>query len=199
MEEYSGSEIHSSLMDLVQAKGNDLNYQVLWRTGHLPSLELMEILGSNSITDATVVGAKASQTVQATVQFIAEHCPSIDLSVVEEALADDKQDRLDAVTQHLLPLYARVAILEEYVDATCGTERLAQEYSLMKQLKRQHVHYYVDCERGGHYSLYIHHLIHREGSCWHKHPRQKWYEDVFCAKQFYCPLGKRSVDILSSR
>jgi hypothetical protein len=109
-------------MEMVKER-DDANYQVLWRQGHLPPQELMEQLKSNEITDATVVGAKASQTVQATVQYIAEHCPSIDLSVVEEALADDKQDRLDAVTQHLLPLYARVATIEEYVDATCGRER----------------------------------------------------------------------------
>lgn len=146
--------------------------------------------GKGSTKQRQSSGAKASQTVQATVQHIAEHCPSIDLSVVEEALADDKQDRLEAVTQHLLPLYARVATIEEYVDATCGSERFAQIYS-SKQQQRQNVQYYVNCERGGHYSLYIHHLTHREGSGWRKYSRQKWYEDVFCGKQYFCPLGKR--------
>lgn len=197
MEGYSGSDIDSSLLHLAKAKCDDPKCKVLWRTGHLPSLELIEQLKVNSISDATVVGAKASQAVQATVQFIAEHCPSIDLSVIEEAIADDEQDRLDAITQHLLPLYARVATIEEYVEATCGSERFAQVYSTQKQPKEQHVKYYVDCARGGHYSLYIHHLTHREGSGWQKYARQKWYEDVFCGKQYYCPLGKRYVVLQS--
>lgn len=186
MEGYPDSEIDSSLLDLVKDK--DVKYEVLWRQGHLPSSQVIEQLRNNGITDATVIGAKAAQTVQATVQSIAEHCPSIDLSVVEEAIADDKQDRLDAIMQHLLPLYARVATIEEYIEATCGSERFSQVYTTQK---RQTVEYYVDCERGGHYSLYIHHLTHRDGSSWCKYPRQKWYEDVFCGKQYYCPLGKR--------
>jgi nicotinamidase-related amidase len=195
MENYPGSEIDSSLMDLVKGR-EDLNYEVLWRTGHLPPSDLMQQLKKHSITDATVVGAKASQTVQSTVQYIAEHCPSIDLSVVEEAIADDRQDRLDAITQHLLPLYARVATIEEYTDATCGSEKLALALEEYSHKKRQNVKYYVDCERGGHYSLYIHHLTHRQslgsnGTSWVKYPRQKWYEDVFCGKQYHCPLGKR--------
>ena len=213
MESHSGSGIDASLLALATKKDDneddvhDTNdrYRIIWRrTGHLPPQTLIEQLEQHSITDATVIGAKASQTVQATVQHIAEYRPSIDLSVVREAVGDDTQERCDAMLEYLLPLYARVASLEEYVAATCGLERYSREYSKMQQqqMASKHVKYYVDCERGGHYSLFLHHLIHHgeekksaNSSCWHKHPRQKWYEDVMLSgKQYYCPLGKRLVD-----
>ena len=59
----------------------------------MPPIELVKQLKMHSIRDATVIGTKASQIVQATVQYLAYHCPSIGLSLIKEAIADDTQDK----------------------------------------------------------------------------------------------------------
>jgi hypothetical protein len=46
MENYPGSEIDASLIDIVK-DNEDVRYQVLWRRGHLPSKELLEQLMNN--------------------------------------------------------------------------------------------------------------------------------------------------------
>ncbi|KAL7543137.1 hypothetical protein ACHAXR_012433 [Thalassiosira sp. AJA248-18] len=211
MEGHAGSEINAELMDMVVTNSGSSNakkHVVLWRTGHLPPTELSTHLVDNSITDVTIVGAKASQSVQATVQYVADHFPAIDLSVIQEALGDATQDTLDSIVQYLLPLYSRVASVEEYVMATCGLERFAESIAKeeiddadkqQKAKKKKNVHYISNCERGGHFSLFSHHLMNRkasplkEGTTWMNYPTQKWYEDVFRGKQYYCPLGKRVV------
>ena len=130
MEGHTGTEINAELSQMV-ATNSCAKHVVLWRSGHLlpASAELSTHLADNDITDVTIVGAKASQSVQSTVQYVADHFPSIDLSVISEALADDGQERLDAMIQHLLPLYARCASLEEYVEATCGLEKFAESFA----------------------------------------------------------------------
>lgn len=52
--------------------------------------------------------------------------------MIQEALADDKEERLDSMVEHLLPIYSRVASLEEYVEATCGLEKFAESVSKEK-------------------------------------------------------------------
>jgi nicotinamidase-related amidase len=208
------TSIDSTLMDILNDKNegvvnesgaSPVQHAVIWRQGHIPAVStLSEHLSKNAITDVTVVGAKASQAVQATIQILAEYHPGIDVSVVKEAIADDSEERLNSMVQHLLPLYSRVASLEEYVEATCGLEHFAQAMERnaneIAMVPKKRVCYYVNCERGGHFSIYIHHLTNRkstpmaEGTYWVSHPKQKWYEDIFCAKQFHCPLGKGVVD-----
>ncbi|KAL7550117.1 hypothetical protein ACHAWF_013353 [Thalassiosira exigua] len=196
MEGHPGSDIDPDLRALAP------DSVVLWRTGHIPPSELSSLLTKHSITDATVVGAKASQSLQATVQLIADRCPGIDLSTVREAIADDSTKRLDAMVEHLLPLYCRVASLEEYVEATSGTEGLAKALAEGgDETKRagKAVRYFTDCQRGGHFSIYTAHLRRRRdsalkgGTSWMAHPAQKWYEDPLRGRQYYCPLGKRVV------
>eukprot|EP00956_Cyclotella_meneghiniana_P014239 scaffold21256_cov40-Cyclotella_meneghiniana.AAC.6 len=210
MEGYCGSDIDASLLALLKKNekndnNNDVNddkYQIIYRkAGHLPPQSLIQKLQQHSsITEVTIIGAKASQSIQSTVQYIVEYCPYIDVSVIREAIGDDTIRRCDAILEYLLPLYARVVSLEEFVVATCGLERFSREMQQHQQLieANEHVKYYVDCERGGHYSLFVHHLAHGgddTSSCWQKYPRQKWYEDVMLSgKQYYCPLGKRVVD-----
>lgn len=206
MEGHHGSDVDGTLMEVVgaNAKENDApraaHVVSLWRTGLAPPAdELSSLLDEHSVTDVTVVGAKASQAVQAAVQFVADRHPGVDLSVVREALADDGEGRLDAVVRHLLPLYSRVASLEEYVEATCGAERFAEAMAAgaADGLARapKDVRYLSNCQRGGHFSIYAHHLTHRKAPprVWMEHPTQKWYEDVFQGRQYHCPLGKRVV------
>ena len=145
MEGHAGSDIDGDLVELVAM--SSANHLVLWRTGHLPPTQLSSHLRDNGITDATLVGAKASQAVQAAVQFVADQCPGIDLSVICEAMADDGQERLESVVLHLLPLYARVASLEEYVEATCGSERFASSLAkdLVGRQTERRVRYISNC------------------------------------------------------
>ena len=189
MHGFDGSSIDADLVDLVSKF--DGKRVVVMRQTHLPTMELSEHLVD--ITDVTVVGCKASQSVQATVQYVADHHPGIDCSVVKEALADDSKQRLEAIVENLLPLYCRVASIEEYVEATCGLEKFAQALA-SEGRKPANVKFLVDCERGGHFALYVHHLLQENGSQWLKYPAQKWYEDIFRSKQYLCPLGKRVVE-----
>ncbi|EJK55456.1 hypothetical protein THAOC_24813 [Thalassiosira oceanica] len=188
MRGFDGSSIDADLVDVVSKFGG--KHAVVMRQTHLPTSELSEHLVD--ITDVTVVGCKASQSVQATVQYVADHHPGIDCSVVAEALADYSRQRLEAIVEHLLPMYCRVASIEEYVEATCGLEKFAQALALEGR-SPANVKFLVDCERGGHFSLYAHHLLHENGSQWLMYPTQKWYEDIFRSKQYLCPLGKRVV------
>ena len=150
MEGHPGSEINAELLDMVTK--SSASHVTLWRHGHLPPTELSSQLINNSITDVTIVGAKASQSVQATIQYVADHCPGIDLSVVREALADDKHERLESMVEQLLPLYSRVASVEEYVEATCGLERFSESLSTEgidkttgAKSKRRNVFYLSNC------------------------------------------------------
>ena len=99
MHGFDGSSIDADLVDLVSKF--DGKQVVVMRQTHLPTMELSEHLVD--ITDVTVVGCKASQSVQATVQYVADHHPGIDCSVVKEALADDSKQRLEAIVENLLP------------------------------------------------------------------------------------------------
>ena len=188
MQGFDGSSIDAGLVKIVSKFGG--KHVVVMRQTHLPTSRLSEHLVD--ITDVTIVGCKASQSVQATVQYVADRHPGIDCSVVVEALADDSRQRLEAIVEHLLPLYCRVASIEEYVEATCGLEKFAQALALEGHSPAD-VKFLVDCERGGHFSLYAHHLLQENGSEWKTYPTQKWYEDIFRSKQYLCPLGKRVV------
>eukprot|EP00956_Cyclotella_meneghiniana_P003416 scaffold4134_cov70-Cyclotella_meneghiniana.AAC.1 len=71
MEGYSGSDIDASLLALLTNNKNDKNdkkYQIIYRNkGHLPPTTLIQKLQQHSsITDVTIIGAKASQTIQST-------------------------------------------------------------------------------------------------------------------------------------
>jgi len=214
-------------------------YVTLWRNNLSPPSTLQTHLKQHNITDVTVIGAKATQAVQSTLQYLAEHLPYIDVSVVREALADDSDERLGVMMKYFLPMYARVASLEEYVEVTCGlegySERLEMEEKRKEQQQRlqqqdqqqlvapqpkskrtkKNVYYYANCQRGGHFSLYVRHLTHRQAlpsatkssmvfdgttplatatTSWVSHPTQKWYQDIFRGKQYICPLGKQIVD-----
>ncbi|KAL7468436.1 hypothetical protein ACHAXS_008665 [Conticribra weissflogii] len=222
----------------IQEATKNKTYLTLWRDNLSPPSTLKHHLKQHNITDVTVIGAKATQAVQSTLQYLAENLPYIDVSVVREALADDSDDRLSVMMEYFLPLYARVATLEEYVEVTCGLEgyceRLKMEEMMTQkqQLDQQQqpqvvatksnskrtkkdVYYYADCQRGGHFSIYVHHLTHRRAltpamkstpfaanspsattttTSWVSHPTQKWYQDIFRGKQYTCPLGKKIVD-----
>ena len=54
--------------------------------------------------------------------------------------------------------------------------------------------YVCDCDRGGHLSLFMFYLIRDYGYI--KWPRQPWFQDIMKqGKQYWCPLGKRIVDL----
>jgi len=53
--------------------------------------------------------------------------------------------------------------------------------------------YVCDCGRGGHLSLYIYYLVRDYG--YNEWPRQPWFQDITKGKKYYCPLGRRVVDL----
>ena len=58
--------------------------------------------------------------------------------------------------------------------------------------------YVCDCDRGGHISLFMFYLLRDHGYV--KWPLQPWFQDISKQdKQYWCPLGKRIVDLCDER
>eukprot|EP01052_Picozoa_sp_SAG31_P029358 SAG31_NODE_2912_length_4920_cov_3.413192_2_plen_305_part_00 len=154
-----------------------------------------------------VVGIKAGYAVQAVCQVLCSAGYAV--SVARECVQDDNQDRLAAVVQHLLPVYADVVSLADLIDNMIGMDLFAElqaaasgsATALMAQpepgsdisISRADTQfsYAVDCGRGGHASTFVRMLLERPR--WRTYPTQLWYQDAQW-KHFKCPLGKVVVD-----
>mmetsp|Transcript_139210 Transcript_139210/g.444916 ORF Transcript_139210/g.444916 Transcript_139210/m.444916 type:complete len:569 (-) Transcript_139210:32-1738(-) len=176
---------------------------VVWRQGHLPGAELREALRPRGITKATVVGIKASYAVQATCQALCDE--GLQVYAVRECVQDDVPERLDAVLDHLLPIYAEIVTWEDFL-LGIGMESFIEELrakalpappSFRPAARGQgeadlhNVLFCTDCKRGGHGQLYCKYLLERPN--WRTFPDEPWFQDQYW-KEYYCPEGRRVVD-----
>eukprot|EP00927_Polykrikos_kofoidii_P036351 TRINITY_DN30690_c0_g1_i1.p1 TRINITY_DN30690_c0_g1~~TRINITY_DN30690_c0_g1_i1.p1 ORF type:complete len:581 (+),score=101.76 TRINITY_DN30690_c0_g1_i1:57-1745(+) len=188
MEGYFGGEIDPSL----SPQGGDV---VVWRQRHLPPAELLECLQERGITKVVVSGLKASYSVQATCQVLCDE--GLEVTVVRECLQDDVPERLAAMLESLLPIYADVVGWEEFledlgieaVDPVQDADASAADAGGVAPTQTQF--YCTDCKRGGHSQRFCEYLLERPG--WNAYPTQKWFQDEFW-KEYYCPLAKKVVD-----
>jgi nicotinamidase-related amidase len=169
---------------------------VVWRRSHMPVPELTQQL--EGVTHVTVVGLKVGYSVQATVQALCD--AGLQVSVVKECVADEDTARFESTMKHLIPIYADILSLSEWVDQTMGLEtyvqRLVQKELAATKTKDKKDDddsplWITDCGRGGHFALYTAHLLEMNG--WRRFPLQPWYTDQFSGKSYTCPLGKRVV------
>ena len=163
---------------------------VVWRKQHLPTQELVDEVINNSteVVHATVVGIKAAYAVQAVAQALCD--AGVSVRVVRECVQDDVAERRDAVLEHVLPIYANVISLAELIDSAVGLNQYKyQAHDDTKQKKT--VKLYTNCGRGGHATLFLAHLKDN----WQSFPTQAWYDEPLTGKRYYCPLGKRVVDL----
>ena len=171
------------------------NDRIVWRSQHMP-YELVSLLDSEGISNVVLTGAKASGSVQAACQLLMDKC--IDVSIVKECVQDDNTERLEAMLDHLFPIYGNIITLKELVDEAGGLDMLSNESknSFVDLISGGGVnskafHYASDCGRRGHGTRYIEILLER--SDWKLYPTQIWYED-FVQGEYKCPLAKKVVD-----
>eukprot|EP00927_Polykrikos_kofoidii_P066117 TRINITY_DN61771_c0_g1_i1.p1 TRINITY_DN61771_c0_g1~~TRINITY_DN61771_c0_g1_i1.p1 ORF type:complete len:249 (+),score=45.24 TRINITY_DN61771_c0_g1_i1:90-749(+) len=126
MDGFPGSEIDPQ----IETQETDL---FVWRQKHIPPNELVDTLRSRGITKVTVAGMKASHSVQATCQALCDD--GLLVYVVRECVADDKPERLAAVLDQLLPIYADVLGWQEFKDGI-GQEMLMDRYVEIQHAKR---------------------------------------------------------------
>ena len=162
----------------------------VWRDRHLPPSELLSTLRERNISTVTIVGVKASHCVQATAQMLCDQ--GFVVTVVREAIQDDKPERLDAVMTHLLPIYADVVGLETFIDGAPRLEGFSDTGACSTIKSNSSIRYVADCRRSGHMHLYASALLRKGG--WRKYPTQTWYSDAIRGKDFLCPLGKQILD-----
>jgi len=190
MEGYEGSKILPSLVTAASINDDDCTIIRRRHQHHFPQQQLVNVLKEQEISHVTVVGCKAGYSIQAVCQVFCDQ--GFQVSVVRECVGDDDENRLAAVMQHLIPIYATVVGLVDYVDQAVTIEdyvdRPKDECDL-QDFQSALVQYCCDCGRGGHASLYIFYLLQRTE--WQLFPRQQWYVDFI--DTYFCPLGKRVI------
>ena len=167
LEGFEGSEIAAGLLQL------ELGDRVVWRQQHMPAPALLDVLRSHGTTKATIVGAKAAYSVQATAQALTS--AGLLVSVVRDCVVDDNAERCSAVLEHLLPVFADVVSLADAIDDIVGMDVYADEQraSSPAGAGAAKSRLLTDCGRGGHMSRYSRFLLDRPG--WKTYPTQKWY------------------------
>eukprot|EP00928_Gymnodinium_smaydae_P026512 TRINITY_DN20796_c0_g1_i1.p1 TRINITY_DN20796_c0_g1~~TRINITY_DN20796_c0_g1_i1.p1 ORF type:complete len:601 (+),score=95.56 TRINITY_DN20796_c0_g1_i1:32-1804(+) len=208
MEGHEGAEIEPSVLsplsDGAAASGNDDNVVMAWRRQHLPGEELLETLRVRGITKVTVIGLKASHSVQATCQALCNE--GLAVYAIRECIQDDSTERLAAVLKHFLPIYADIVTWQDFLEGI-GMEEgyIADQRKHFEALfspgprtdcdapsldSSGHL-LCTDCKRGGHGQLFCKYLLERPA--WRDFPTQEWFQDEYW-KEYYCPSGKRVVD-----
>lgn len=186
MEGYTGSNF------LKSAATNDEFTREVWRSTHVPH-ELLSLVQHESIDKVYLVGAKASGSVQITMQVLVDK--GIDVTAIKECIDDSDPKMLDMTLQYILPIYGSVISLREFVEEIGeGMEILSDaSQEILAGLNGVDCDTLLasDCKRKGHGSRFIEFLLKRGG--WKTYPTQIWYED-FLKGEFYCPLFKKVVD-----
>jgi nicotinamidase-related amidase len=176
---------------------SDPKDSVLWRSSLLPPSkeEWRSILGgdvassTSDVPEVNVVGIRTSQSVLSTAQLLCDLGWKV--TVIEECVLDDGEERHKATVKHMLPIYADVVTLAEWMEMNGASDRIE---TLLKDIPLDpNVRYLCDCGRGGHSFLYQQHLL-KFHQGWARYPLQPWYTDTFSGKSYTCPLGKRIVD-----
>lgn len=153
----------------------------------------MDDLRTRGITKATVCGLKAAYAVQAVCQALCDD--GLPVYVVRDAVQDDVPERLAAMLDHLLPIYADVISCTDFLEGI-GQDSLAEEVQATRTIEANRDDnsgflYCSDCKRGGHGERFCHYLLERPS--WRSYPTQKWFQDERW-KEFHCPLDKKIVD-----
>jgi hypothetical protein len=156
--------------------------------------ELAKELVSNGITHVAIVGIKTSHAVQATTQACCDL--GLRVSVLRECVMDDDAKRHEAVLDHLLPIYASVVPMADWLENVVGLGQLTAQ---LQQLENSNsildpsIRYFADCGRGGHALLYMSNLV-KQSQGWSSYPLQPWFMDGFLGKSYWCPLGQQTLD-----
>lgn len=188
MEGFPGSEI-------VCKQSNLDDTRIVWRSKHVPN-ELVALIKKEGIGQVYIVGAKASGSVQMSMQMLMDE--GITVSAIKECIQDSDQRTLEATLEYILPIYGNIISLKDFVDDYGdGIDNLndSSKDALIDLLSGGDgigsALFACDCGRKGHGAKFIQLLMKRGG--WKMYPTQVWYED-FIQGEFYCPMFKKIVD-----
>ena len=172
----------------------DSTHTVLWRSSHLPSKSSFRNALSG-YTHATVVGIKTSGSVQATVQLLCDL--GLRVSVLEECIVDDDEQRHEVMLNHFLPLYASIIPMAEWVDRAIGLDKF-QGYLQRRDVILNFdptIRYFADCGRSRHADIFLQTLLNKKDSAWSEFPLQPWLgEHLDTDRSYECPLLKQTMD-----
>lgn len=158
---------------------------ICWRSQSLP-LELRGFVEDLKVKQVTLIGMKVSHAVQAVCQILCDLVQSV--RVVRQAVADDNEERASAVLDNLIPIYADVIDIHNFLVDTNETYELS---SAQNEMGNSHgIRYVSNCGRGGHLPIYAAHLL-RKSDIWTTWPTQGWYTDL--SRAYRCPVGRKKV------
>lgn len=168
------------------------------RTTFLPQSSDDTLLGALRRDDMasheyTLVGY--APTVQAMSMILGDVLAAPKIQWIQESLGDENEQRCRSLIDHGRFLNEQVISMVEYLESL---DLLHQQIPMAPTLSRPPpVKYVCDVGRGGHISLYLHYLVQKYGYViW---PTQPWYQEQKSLgqepKQYYCPLGRRMVDL----
>jgi hypothetical protein len=146
--------------------------------------------------EVTVIGY--GPTVQALCNLLGDVLAVSNVQILRECVRDETPERCEAFLHHGLLFHEQVVSLVDYLESLdLLHERIdTPPTQLTAPPSGAPVKYLVDCGRGGHLSLFLPYLLEDHGYClW---PTQPWYKESSMTtsnKQYYCPLGRRIVEL----
>lgn len=158
--------------------------------------ELVSLVKQEGIDKVYIVGAKASGSVQISMQMLMDE--GVAVSAIKECIQDSDQRVLEATLECILPIYGNVISLKDFMDEVGdGMDNLSNtmKNSLLDLLSGGDgtgpALLACDCGRKGHGTKFMQ-LLMKRGD-WKMYPTQVWYED-FIQGEFYCPMFRKIVD-----
>lgn len=166
---------------------------------HATDQDLLDALSSNNDEDAScshnylVVGYLP--TVQAMCHILGDLvCPQGDVQLMADgAIHHEDANAVPAFLQHGLWFREQVLSMTDYLESL---DLLHQPLTLASSALPSPNKYVCDVGRGGHLMLYLHYL--KKNYEYIEWPIQPWYQEqksLVETKQYYCPLGRRVVDL----
>ena len=186
--------------DEVDNKANEI---VVTRTTFLPQATDAQLVDALAKGDqqqiVTVIGY--GPTVQSICHLLGDMiCVSGTVEIIKECIVDEIPERSRSFLQHGLLFRETVTTLVDYLESLdmlheqIQVDRESAPSSCVTPPPSQK--YVCDVGRGGHLSLFMPYLTKQYGYV--EWPLQPWYQErksLSANKQYYCPLGRRVVEL----
>jgi hypothetical protein len=164
---------------------------------HSTDKALLEALQRDDVGthEYTIVGY--GPTAQALCHLLSDVLAAPKVQLIREAIGDDNAPRGQAFLEHGCLLGEQVLPMVDYFESLDLLQTPIMIPTAPLISKPPTVKYVCDVGRGGHLSLFLQYLTKHYGYVnW---PTQPWYQEQKTLgqepKQFFCPLGRRIVDL----
>lgn len=155
---------------------------------------LLKALQADQDQEITLIGY--GPTVQALCSIIGDVMAIPNVQILHECVCDESEDRCRLFLEHGLLFKEEVVSLVDFLDSLdLLHERIdTPEHQLSSRVPPTNK-YVVDCGRGGHLSLFMPYIL-QDGYC--EWPKQPWYKELSLTgnnKEYFCPIGRRIVEL----